>query len=486
MSGEMTFTSKSSKGKKPGQTALAAVKLYNTLSRQVEEMKSHDNTVRMYVCGVTVYDNSHIGHARTVIVFDTLRRYLLSKGYKVVFVQNFTDVDDKIINRARAEGRKAEEISEKYIDSYFRDFGGLNVMRADHYPKATEHIKEMIQLIDGLIKKDHAYLTLNGVYFRVKSFPGYGKLSRKPVEELESGSRIEVDPSKEDPLDFALWKFYSEDPVWASPWGKGRPGWHIECSAMSLKYLGDTFEIHGGGHDLVFPHHENEIAQSESYTGKQFAKIWVHSGMVTINSQKMSKSLGNIVTIEQALKSWGMNPLRLYCLSVHYAKPLDYTHELLGESVRRWRQIETCAFELRSATGFGGEVAAIRQICEESTKAFEAAMDDDMNTALALTEFLKLATKLNQYSAADKLTKEMADIALPIFNNIMDILGLKTVIAGEKERREIEELVAERNRLRAEKKFEEADKIRKKLLESSVELLDHKGRTVWVKRERPE
>jgi cysteinyl-tRNA synthetase len=311
-------------------------------------------------------------------------------------------------------------------------------------------------------------------------------LSRKPVEELESGSRIEVDPSKEDPLDFALWKFYSEDPVWASPWGKGRPGWHIECSAMSLKYLGDTFEIHGGGHDLVFPHHENEIAQSESYTGKQFAKIWVHSGMVTINSQKMSKSLGNIVTIEQALKSWGMNPLRLYCLSVHYAKPLDYTHELLGESVRRWRQIETCAFELRSATGFGGEVAAIRQICEESTKAFEAAMDDDMNTALALTEFLKLATKLNQYSAADKLTKEMADIALPIFNNIMDILGLKTVIAGEKERKEIEELVAERNRLRAEKKFEEADKIRKKLLESSVELLDHKGRTVWVKRERPE
>ncbi len=462
------------------------MKLYNTLSRQLEELKPYDKTVGMYVCGVTVYDNSHIGHARTVIVFDTLRRYLLSKGYRVVFVQNFTDVDDKIINRAKAEGKKAEEISEKYIDIYFRDFGGLNVMQADRHPKATEHINEMIQLIDGLIKKGHAYLTLNGVYFRVKSFPGYGKLSRKPVEELESGARIEVDPTKEDPLDFALWKFYSEDPIWASPWGKGRPGWHIECSAMSLKYLGDTFEIHGGGHDLVFPHHENEIAQSESYTGKQFAKIWIHSGMVTINSQKMSKSLGNIVTIEQALKSWGMNPLRLYCLSVHYAKPLDYTDELLKESVQRWRQIETCAYEMRFATGSGGEVDAVRKLCDESMKAFEAAMDDDMNTSLALTGFLRLVTKLNQYAGADKLTKEMADAAMPAVNKIMDIFGLKTIEAGEKERKEIEEMVAERNKLRAEKKFKEADEIRKKLLDRSVELLDHRGRTMWVKRERPE
>jgi cysteinyl-tRNA synthetase len=462
------------------------VKLYSTLSRRVEELEPHDNTVRMYVCGVTVYDSSHIGHARTVIVFDTLRRYLLSKGYKVVFVQNFTDVDDKIINRAKAEGKKVEEISEKYIDSYFRDFGGLNVMRADHHPKATEHIKEMIQLIDGLIKSGHAYLTLNGVYFRVKSFPGYGKLSRKPVEELESGARIEVDQSKEDPLDFALWKFSSEEPVWASPWGKGRPGWHIECSAMSLKYLGETFEIHGGGHDLVFPHHENEIAQSESYTGRQFAKIWVHSGMVTINSQKMSKSLGNIVTIEQALKSWGMNPLRLYCVSVHYAKPLDYTDELLKESAQRWRQIETCHAELQFAASSGGDTGAARKLCDESMKAFEAAMDDDMNTSLALTEFLKLVTQLNQHAAADKLTKEMADTALPTLHKIMDILGLKAIAAGKQEREDIEKLVNERNRLRAEKQFNDADEIRKKLFERSVELLDHKGRTVWVKRERLE
>jgi cysteinyl-tRNA synthetase len=462
------------------------VKLYSTLSRQVEELKPQDNIVRMYVCGVTVYDSSHIGHARTVIVFDTLRRYLLSRGYKVAFVQNFTDVDDKIINRAKAEGKKAEEISEKYIDSYFRDFGGLNVMLADHHPKATEHIKEMIQLIDGLIKKGHAYLTLNGVYFRVKSFPGYGKLSRKPVEELESGARIEVDPSKEDPLDFALWKFYPDDPVWESPWGKGRPGWHIECSAMSLKYLGDTFEVHGGGHDLVFPHHENEIAQSESYTGKQFAKIWVHSGMVTINSQKMSKSLGNIVTIEQALKAWGMNTLRLYSLSAHYAKPLDYTDELLKESAQRWRQIETCHAELQFATGAGGDVEAVRKLCEESVKAFEAAMDDDMNTSLALTEFLKLVTQLNQYAASERLTKDMANVALPAIHKIMDMLGLKAVEASRQEREEIEKILDERNRLRAEKKFKEADEIRKELLDRSVELFDHKGRTVWVKRERSE
>lgn len=459
------------------------MKLYNTLSRQLEELMPHDNVVRVYVCGVTVYDNSHIGHARTVIVFDVLRRYLLSKGYKVTFVQNFTDVDDKIINRAKAEGKKAEEISEKYIENYFRDFGGLNVLLADHHPKATEHISDMIQLIQGLIDKGHAYLTLNGVYFRVKSFPGYGKLSKKPVEELEAGARIEVDLSKEDPLDFALWKFSSEDPAWSSPWGKGRPGWHIECSAMSLKYLGNGFEIHGGGHDLVFPHHENEIAQSESYTGQEFAKIWMHSGMVTINSQKMSKSLGNIVTIQQALESWGMNCLRLYSLSVHYSKPLDYTAELLRESAQRWRQIETCMTELRSAVGSGGE-ADVLKLCKESESAFEAAMEEDMKTASALTAFMKFVTRLNQYAASDKLTKEIAEAALPAMERIMSILGLRLAEGSDAERKEIEQLVENRNSLRAGRKFKEADELRKRLEEISVELMDHKARTVWVKRER--
>jgi cysteinyl-tRNA synthetase len=408
----------------------------------------------------------------------------MSRGYKVIFVQNFTDVDDKIINRAKAEGKKAEEISRRYIDRYFNDFDSLNVMRADYHPKATEHIKEMIQLIDGLVKKGYAYLTLNGVYFKIKSFPDYGKLSKKPVEELESGARIEIDPSKEDPLDFALWKFYSDQTVWPSPWGNGRPGWHIECSAMSRKYLGDTIEIHGGGHDLVFPHHENEIAQSEAYTGKQLAKIWVHIGMVTINSQKMSKSLGNIVPIKQALKIWGANPLRLYCLSAHYSKPLDYTDELLIESTQRWRQIETCAYELQLAVGSGGEIESVRRMCEESMRAFEAAMDDDMNTSLAAAELVQFVTKLNWYIAADKLTKDMADIALPTLNRMLYVLGLKIVESSDKEGKEIEEIVVQRNKLRAEKKFKEADESRKKLLERSIELLDHKGRTAWVKREK--
>jgi cysteinyl-tRNA synthetase len=461
------------------------VKLYNTLSREVEELKLQNHNVRMYLCGVTVYDDSHIGHARTIIIFDVLRRYFLSRGYRVIFVQNFTDVDDKIINRAKTEGKKAEEISRRYIDKYFNDFDSLNVMRADYHPKATEHIKEMIQLIDGLVKKGYGYLTLNGVYFRIKSFPGYGKLSKKSVEELESGARIEIDPSKEDPLDFALWKFYSDQTVWPSPWGNGRPGWHIECSAMSRKYLGDTLEIHGGGHDLVFPHHENEIAQSESYTGKQLAKIWVHSGMVTINSQKMSKSLGNIVAIEQALKTWGANPIRLYCLSAHYSKPLDYTDELLKESTQRWRQIETCVYELRFAVGSGGEIDTVKSMCGESMRAFEAAMDEDMNTSLAIAELMKLVTKLNRYIAAEKLTKDMADNALPTLNKIMDILGLKIVESRDKEREVIEEIAIRRNKMRTEKKFKEADERRNKLLELlSAELLDHKGRTTWVKREK--
>lgn len=462
------------------------MKLYNTLTRTVDDLVPHDGTVRMYVCGVTVYDSSHIGHARTVIVFDVLRRYLMSKGLKVKFVQNFTDVDDKIINRAKAEGKSAEEISRRYIDAYFRDFVGLNVLAADVHPKATEHIDDMIGLIKKLVDDGYAYLTLNGVYFRVKKFPGYGKLSRKPVEELEAGARIEVDKSKDDPMDFALWKFSSEQPMWDSPWGKGRPGWHIECSAMSLKYLGSTFEIHGGGHDLVFPHHENEIAQSEAYTGEQFAKIWMHSGMVTINSEKMSKSLGNIVSIEKALEKWGMNTLRLYCLSAHYAKPLDYTDDLLKESAQRWRQIETCAYELRAAAGAGGEVDAVKKLADESESAFNAAMDNDMNTSLALTAFMQFVTKMNQYAAADRLSADMARQALPALERIMDVLGLKTMEAGEQEKKEIEEMVVTRNKMRAEKKFKEADEVRKKLLALSVELMDHKGRTVWKKAERPE
>lgn len=473
------------------------MRLYNTLTRLVEELgntridnkENDDNIISIYLCGLTVYDNSHIGHARTIIFFDVLRRYLIFKGYKVKFIQNFTDVDDKIINRAKAEGLKAEEIAAKYTRNYFKDFDSLNVLRADQYPRATENIKEMINLIEALIEKGHAYLSLNGVYFRVKSFPDYGKLSKRSIEELESGYRIEVDPYKEDPLDFALWKFYSDQPVWQTPWGKGRPGWHIECSAMALKYLGCPFEIHGGGYDLVFPHHENEIAQSEAFSEKQFAKLWLHTGMVTINSEKMSKSLGNIVTIRRALNRWGMNTLRIYCISVQYSKPLDYTDKLLTESRQRWRQIETCAYELRFA-GSKEEVLikeavefeTVKNLATESTREFQSAVEDNMNTTLALSVFMKFVTELNRYAAADKLSKPMAQLALEFFNNFMNVLGLKVIEATDEEKEEIEELIIVRNKLRAEKKFQSSDDIRKKLIEKySVELMDHKDRTIWKK-----
>jgi cysteinyl-tRNA synthetase len=456
---------------------------------RIDNKENDDNIISIYLCGLTVYDNSHIGHARTIIFFDVLRRYLIFKGYKVKFIQNFTDVDDKIINRAKAEGLKAEEIAAKYTRNYFKDFDSLNVLRADQYPRATENIKEMINLIEALIEKGHAYLSLNGVYFRVKSFPDYGKLSKRSIEELESGYRIEVDPYKEDPLDFALWKFYSDQPVWQTPWGKGRPGWHIECSAMALKYLGCPFEIHGGGYDLVFPHHENEIAQSEAFSEKQFAKLWLHTGMVTINSEKMSKSLGNIVTIRQALNRWGMNTLRIYCISVQYSKPLDYTDKLLTESRQRWRQIETCAYELRFA-GSKEEVLikeavefeTVKNLATESTREFQSAVEDNMNTTLALSVFMKFVTELNRYAASDKLSKPMAQLALEFFNNFMNVLGLKVIEATDEEKEEIEELIIVRNKLRAEKKFQSSDDIRKKLIEKySVELMDHKDRTIWKK-----
>ena len=321
------------------------MKLQDTLRNSEQELENSEK-LRIYLCGVTVYDESHIGHARTIIVFDVLRKYLESKGREIEFIQNFTDVDDKIINRANAENVTADEISTKYIENYFKDFDGLNVKRATNYPKATEHIGDIIKFIEKLIQKDVAYVSKNGVYFAVTKFPEYGKLSKKKIDELQSGARIQVDEAKNDPLDFAVWKFSDVEPVWGSPWGKGRPGWHIECSAMSVKYLGENFDIHGGGRDLIFPHHENEIAQSEACTESPFAKIWMHVGMVTIEGEKMSKSLGNTKSIKYVLENWGPNIIRLFCLSGHYSKVIDYSEEMLKENITKWRQVESCYYEL--------------------------------------------------------------------------------------------------------------------------------------------
>jgi cysteinyl-tRNA synthetase len=471
------------------------LKIYNTLTRRFEKLEdySQNNLIRIYLCGVTVYDNSHVGHARTIIVFDVLRRYLLSKGCNVKFIQNFTDIDDKIINRAKRDNAKPQEIASKYIQRYFEDFNSLNVLAADLYPKATDHIEDMIHLIEDLIKKGYAYITLNGIYFRVKKFADYGKLSKRALKELESGSRIEVNNSKEDPLDFVLWKFYSHEPNWTSPWGRGRPGWHIECSAMALKYFGSPFEIHGGGQDLIFPHHENEIAQSEAITNgdkNPFAKIWMHIGMVNINSEKMAKSLGNTITIQEAIKNWGANTLRLYCLSAQYSRPLDFSNELIEEARQRWRQIETCAYELRFAdtkvkSSDSYPTIEIEKLCLESEKEFKAAMEDDLNTPLAMAAFMKFVKTLNQLAAEDKLTANISRIVTKTFHNFMYTLGPKLVEPTEIEMKQIEIMISIRNELRSKKKFAEADEIRKKLSRLySVEIMDHKDRTIWKKTEK--
>jgi len=304
------------------------MEIFDTLRNTKTELEFSDK-VRIYLCGVTVYDDAHIGHARTIIVFDVLYRFLESQKIPVELVQNFTDVDDKIIDRAYQEKIPPLELAAKYTKNYFDDFDGLNVKRATRYPKATEHIHDMQNLVSDLIDKKYAYVTKNGVYFSVSKFSEYGKLSKKNTDDLVSGARVAVDEEKNDPIDFALWKFSDAEPSWDSPWGKGRPGWHIECSAMSLKYLGENFEIHGGGRDLIFPHHENEIAQSESFKQNQFAKIWMHVGMITINGEKMAKSIGNVKSVNHVLEDWGPNIIRLFCLSGHYSKPIDYSEKLL-------------------------------------------------------------------------------------------------------------------------------------------------------------
>ncbi|EPA05398.1 cysteine--tRNA ligase [Candidatus Nitrosarchaeum limnium] len=457
------------------------MKLQDTLSDS-EQPLDISKMVKIYLCGVTVYDESHIGHARTIIIFDVLRKYLESKGVEVKFIQNFTDVDDKIINRAKLENTTAEQISSKYIEGYYKDFDGLNVKRASNYPKATEHIKDIENFIEKLIQKDIAYVSKNGVYFSVSKFSQYGKLSKKKIDELQSGARIEVDEAKKDPLDFALWKFSDVKPVWDSPWGKGRPGWHIECSAMSIKYLGENFDIHGGGRDLIFPHHENEIAQSESFTSKQFAKIWMHVGMVTINGEKMSKSLGNIRTIKHVLENWGPNIIRLFCLSGHYSKPIDYSEELLKENLTKWRQAEICYYELIHANNENH--SEIKSVIEKISKEFDSALESDLNTHLALSAFFKLVKEVNYLAAEEKLTTNDAKIIIPEFERMLKVLGLAIPKITLDEKQEINNLINSREQLRKEKKFQDADRIRDKLNEMNIELIDHKGKTIWVRKEK--
>ena len=460
---------------------MSKMNLQDTLSNS-EQKLDVSKKIKIYLCGVTVYDESHIGHARTIIVFDVLRKYLESKKIEVEFIQNFTDVDDKIINRATSENVSAEEISSKYIENYFRDFDGLNIKRATNYPKATEHIEDIIKFVEKLIEKEIAYVSKNGVYFSVSKFPEYGKLSKKKIDELQSGSRIQVDEAKNDPLDFAVWKFSEDKPVWDSPWGKGRPGWHIECSAMSVKYLGENFDIHGGGRDLIFPHHENEIAQSEACTGVNFAKIWMHVGMVTIDGEKMSKSLGNTKSIKYVLDNWGPNIIRLFCLSGHYSKVIDYSEDMLKENLTKWRQAETCYYELIHADSENQEDSS--EIIKKTSAEFDDALEDDFNTHLALSAFFQLVKEVNRLAAEEKLGKDESLVFKKEFTRMMVILGLKIPEMTENEKQNIDELIENREKFRKEKQFEKADEVRDKLNEMNIELIDHKGKTIWMKKEK--
>ena len=455
--------------------------IQDTLSN-TEQKLDNSEKIKIYLCGVTVYDESHIGHARTIIVFDVLRKYLESKKVQVELIQNFTDVDDKIINRAKDEKVSAQEISKRYIDNYFRDFDKLNIQRATNYPKATEHIDDIIEFIKKLIEKGIAYISENGVYFSVSKFPDYGKLSKKKIDELKSGSRIQIDETKKDPLDFAVWKFSDIEPLWNSPWGKGRPGWHIECSVMSMKYLGGNFDIHGGGRDLIFPHHENEIAQSEAHSDCKFAKIWMHVGMVTITGEKMSKSLGNTKSIKHVLENWGPNIIRLFCLSGHYSKVIDYSEEMLKENITKWRQVETCYFELIHANS--NEQEDISDKIKNISLEFDKSLEDDLNTHLALSTFFQLVKETNRLAASEKLGIENAQIIMREFERISNILGLEVPKMNQDEKQEIDNLISNREKLRDEKQFEKADQIRDELNEMNIELIDHKGKTIWMKKEK--
>jgi len=458
------------------------MKIFDTLRNTKTELE-FSGKVGIYLCGVTVYDDAHIGHARTIIVFDVLRRFLESQKIPVELVQNFTDVDDKIIDRAYQEKIPPLELAAKYTKNYFDDFDGLNVKRATRYPKATEHIQDMQNLVSNLIDKKYAYVTKNGVYFSVSKFSEYGKLSKKKTDDLVSGARVTVDEEKNDPIDFALWKFSDTKPSWDSPWGKGRPGWHIECSAMSLKYLGENFEIHGGGRDLIFPHHENEIAQSESSTSKQFAKIWMHVGMITINGEKMSKSVGNVKSVNHVLEDWGPNIIRLFCLSGHYSKPIDYSEKFLKENIIKLRQIESCYYELRLAEGTTND-EGMEKFVSKCKYDFNSALNDDFNTSLAMTVFYKLIKEVNSLAAEEKITQTMSKLILPEFERMMDVLGIQIIKVSNDEENEIKQMIKKRDECREQKNFEEADGIRVQIAKKNIVFADHKNKTIWIKQER--
>jgi len=462
------------------------MKIYNTLTKSKEEfVPIEEGKVRMYVCGPTVYNDIHIGNARPMIVFDTVRRYFEYKGYEVNYVSNFTDVDDKIIKKANEEGVSCTEITERYIASVKEDMKALNVKPATYHPKATEEIGGMIEMIQTLIAKGHAYEKNGTVYFKTRSFPGYGKLSKKNIDDLEAGARIAVNEEKEDPLDFVLWKPKKEgEPSWPSPWSDGRPGWHIECSEMSKKYLGEQIDIHAGGEDLIFPHHENEIAQSEAANGKEFAKYWIHNGFLNIDNKKMSKSEGNFFTVKEIGAKFPLEVLRFFMLSVHYRNPINFSRELMEATQTSLERIKTAVFNLNDLLKSVEEKEISQEEAEELEKLnalqekFETAMDDDFNTADAVSVIFE-AVKLANTSASGQSSKAFVQKVVGEIIKLCDILGIVTEKEEELLDEEIERLIEERQAARKEKNFQRADEVRNLLLEKGIVLEDTREGVRW-------
>ncbi len=456
------------------------MKIYNTLTRKKEEFVPIDkDEVKIYVCGPTVYNYFHIGNARPFVVFDTLRKYLEYLGYNVKFVQNFTDVDDKIINKAREEGVPAGEVSEKYIEEYYKDAASLNVKKATVHPKVTENMDQIIAFVKDLIDLGYAYEVDGDVYYSTRAFKEYGKLSGQNIEDLEAGARIEVGEKKKDPLDFALWKARkTEDEIaWESPWGMGRPGWHIECSTMSKRYLGDTIDIHAGGQDLAFPHHENEIAQSEAHSGKKFANYWMHNGYITIDNEKMSKSKGNFFTVRDILKSYDGEVIRFFLLSGHYRNPINFSDSLMEQAQNALSRMRNAKSNLNHLihTCQGKMTEKERTALEGFDKyrqEFIRAMDDDLNTADAISAIFELITAINT-AVKDGSSKEFAEKSMEILMELADVLGL---LQQDKEEApiddEIKALVEERQEARKNKNFARADEIRDLLKERGITLKD--------------
>ncbi|WP_448920679.1 cysteine--tRNA ligase [Eubacterium sp.] len=463
------------------------MKIFNTMSRRKEEFVPVDpNEVKIYACGPTVYNFIHIGNARPLCVFDVLRRYLEYRGFNVKFVQNFTDVDDKIINRANEENSTFEEISEKYINEFWTDAHGLNFKDATVHPKATENIDEIIDIIKTLEEKGYAYAVDGDVYYRTLKFDGYGKLSHQPIDDLQSGARIAVGDKKEDPLDFALWKAAKEgEPYWDSPWGKGRPGWHIECSAMNRRYLGKTIDIHCGGQDLIFPHHENEIAQSEAANGCMFSKYWMHNGYINVDNVKMSKSLGNFKTVREIADVYGYEVIRYFLISSHYRSPINYNLEIIEQCKSALERLYNCResldFAIKNAKTDIADDEEILALIESRKEQFINSMDDDLNTADGIAAVFDLVSDINTKIINKDVSKNVCQKAADMFDELTGVLGLVYNRKSNDINDDIEKLIEERQQARANKDWATADRIRDELKAQGITLKDTPQGVTWIK-----